>query len=113
MKRNHPFFAALSRIRGAINARLAFWVRRLRLASSARKQAEQPVISAVATVIQPIILPVIAPIQHDSQAFKAGSAVAFITPIGAYAGKPAPQDIRALAEQQFQRMEPSRGTTIN
>jgi hypothetical protein len=38
-------------------------------------------------------------------AFKGGTAITLATPMGAYAGKPAQQRMRKLAEQQFHHMD--------
>lgn len=53
--------------------------------------------------------------QHQEQdmAFRAGAAVAFVTPIGAYAGTTTEDDLRKRAEQQFMQMEITQHITMN
>lgn len=51
--------------------------------------------------------------EHSGEAFRAGAAVAFITPIGSYAGNAEQDAIRERAIQQFQQMQISHQTTIN
>lgn len=56
-----------------------------------------------------------APLKADNDAlsFRPGAEVTFITPLGAYAGKPAKAGLRAAAEQQFHTMEPPRDASIH
>lgn len=55
-----------------------------------------------------------APTQEGHEvAFRAGAAVAFITPIGAYAGTTSNDSLRQRAVQQFHHMDISQNTTIN
>lgn len=54
------------------------------------------------------------PHSEEQVAFKAGAAVTFATPIGAYAGNTQANDmIRKRAEQQFLRMDDTHNMTVN
>lgn len=59
----------------------------------------------------PRSIPAVVP--QEQMAFKAGASVTFITPIGAYAGNPEHNSVRARAEQQFLQMNTHQNTTIN
>mgnify|MGYP003395544568 CR=1 FL=1 len=50
---------------------------------------------------------------HSKEAFRAGAAVTFITPIGAYAGSVQKDAARTKAMEQFHQMNTTTHTTIN
>lgn len=54
-----------------------------------------------------------AEIIHSSEGFRAGAAVTFITPIGAYAGNAEKDAVRNKAIAQFHQMNTTTHTTIN
>jgi hypothetical protein len=52
-------------------------------------------------------------VQHYGEGFRAGAAVTFITPIGAYAGNNEKDAERTRAIAQFHQMNTTTHTTIN
>lgn len=50
---------------------------------------------------------------HSGEGFRPGAAVAFITPIGAYAGNTEKDTLRNRAIEQFHQTHISHHTTIN
>ncbi len=50
---------------------------------------------------------------HTGEGFRPGAAVAFITPIGAYAGNTEENTVRNRAIEQFHQTHISHQTTIN
>lgn len=50
---------------------------------------------------------------HSSEGFRPGAVVAFITPIGAYAGNTEKDALRNRAIEQFHQTQISHQTTIN
>ena len=55
-----------------------------------------------------------ASLRHQDSGFRPGASVAFITPIGAYAGiRPQDQEVRKRAEQQFYAMDNTSNMTMN